>query len=209
MSNNKTINKKEIKVLTLKKILFNLKTYFWKLIKLIKNIFRCVLIFIKKNSKKTYLGLLKLFKIIKFKITKIFKKEKKDLLSKTTEFKLKKKIDKTKKDLKNEIVNINYPIIKSLTGRILPLSLTKWDKKRRKNIYLKEAILFSISLTLIDVYCFYNLSFMNILNVFDNSVWNLITTVALTLVVLLMLSYIIDYLITESIVRKYQRKLKK
>lgn len=212
-----------------RKIIFTLKTSLLKFCQAIKDIFIKIVAFIKKNSKKICFGLQKVFKIIKFKIINIFKKEKsnslkkekllkkekKNLLSqKIIEFKSKKKINgpgKEQKDnlpeakTKYEIINLDYPIIKSLTGRILPLTLTKWDRKRRKNIYLKEAILFSITLTLIDVYCFYNLSFMNILNVFDNSVWNLIATITLTLVILLFLSYLIDYLITESIVRKYQK----
>ena len=89
----------------------------------------------------------------------------------------------------------------------MPLSLTKWDKKRRKNIYLKESLLFSIIFTLIDTICFYKFSFANILTIFDNSMWNLIVTISLTLLVLLIATYIVDYVMTEIMIKKYNKKI--
>lgn len=208
--NDKKIKKsKNVSSSKNKKIIFTLKASILKFGRITKNIFIKIIDFLKKISKKMYFNLLKLFKTIKSKIIKLFKREKKQIKKSLKE---KKQVPEkvynknlTEEKIKYEITNLDYPVIKSLTGRILPLTLTKWDKKRRRNIYLKEAILFSMILTLIDVYCFYNLSFMNILNIFDNSVWNLIATIAITLMILLLLSYLIDYLITESMVRKYQK----
>ena len=114
--------------------------------------------------------------------------------------------------LKNKIRNIKN---RRAVDNKENVKLTKIDKKKnkellkleRKNIYLKESLLFSIIFTLIDTICFYKFSFANILTIFDNSMWNLIVTISLTLLVLLIATYIVDYVMTEIMIKKYNKKI--
>ena len=181
-SNNKNNILKKVKLILLS-FLIKFKNLIIKVFKIIKNIFKNLIKFFQEKY-------LKIRKIINDKDKNITKKVKKD-----TNYKINRKKD-TKDILREED---NTLILKSLTGKILPVSLTKWDKKRRRNIYIKEALLFTIIFTLIDAICFYNFSFMNILTIFDNNIWNLILIIALTLLLLLIISYIFDSLISEFI----------
>ena len=61
-------------------------------------------------------------------------------------------------------------------------------------------------ITIIDIICFYQLPFMNILNIFDNNILNFILTIVLTLLVLFIMSYLLDYVITEVMLKKYFKK---
>ena len=103
----------------------------------------------------------------------------------------------------------NSIVLKSITGKRLPTGLNKSDKKRRKTVYLKESLFFTIILTTIDAFLYYNTSYVVILTIFDNVIWNLFVTFGCTLLFLLIGIYILDYILTENIVNYRTKKLKK
>lgn len=180
----------------LKKIKLIILSYFIKTKKIIiKNL---------KNIKK-YISLFqqKLF---------IFFKTKKNRREDTSKFQDLKKINeqaKLQETKEQEDLQEKKVFFKSLFGKKIPNSSTKSDRKRRKTIYLKEALLFSIIMTLIDIVLFYKVSSINILTIFDNNIWNLVVTIFLTLLILLISSYLFDYLITEFIFKKNMKQKKK
>ena len=96
-----------------------------------------------------------------------------------------------------------------MSGRVLPTGKSKSDKRRRKTIYLKEALIFTIILTSIDVIGFYNTPYLDILEIFDNALWNLYATLGFTLLFLLIGSFLIDLWVTEIIIKLKRRKIKK
>ena len=55
-------------------------------------------------------------------------------------------------------------VIRSITGRIMPITFLKGDKKLRRTIYLKEALIFSVFLTVLDFIAFYKLSYFDMLH---------------------------------------------
>ena len=85
----------------------------------------------------------------------------------------------------------------------------KGGKKRRKTIYLKEALLFTIILTLIDILGFYKTRYIDYLRIFDNNIWNLVATICLTLLVLFIASFLLDLIITETILKINRKKFSK
>ena len=192
---NRTLFKK-IKLILLS-IFIKTKNFFLKrLVKMKKNIIK------KYNCIKSFMT-----KLLKKKVkNKVFEKNANDEIKQIEYLKNDKELQ-TEIDL--EEVNKKDVVLKSLFGRVLPMTFTKGDKKRRKTIYLKEGLVLSISLTLIDVICFYKVPTMNILTIFDNNIWNLVATFCFSLLVLLVCSYLIDYLITEFTLRRLRKKNKK
>ena len=83
----------------------------------------------------------------------------------------------------------------------MPITSLKMDRKIRRKIYFKEALIFSLVLTTFDFIAIYKFSYFEMINLFDVSLWNIITTIVLTFLILLLGSYILDYIITEIIIR--------
>ena len=101
--------------------------------------------------------------------------------------------------------NVKKPL-RSLTGRVLPSTFLKGDKKIRKTYYLKESLIFMIVLTLFDFIGFYKIKKIDMLHIFDNSIWNIVLTITLTMLITFFGTYIIDYLVTEITLRIRKRK---
>ena len=66
-----------------------------------------------------------------------------------------------------------------------------------------------ILFTALDVICFYHTTFLDILNIFDNNIWNLIATLCLTLLILLIGTFFLDMILTESIISFKKRHIRK
>ena len=168
---------------------------------------------IVKLIKKIPLLLKKLYLLIKNKIIKL-KKDNKNIKTKK---------DNKSKDIKNEKEEIqeqnelvwnkskviktnNMKPLRSLTGRVLPSTFLKGDRKIRKTYYLKESLIFMIILTLIDFIGFYRIKKIDMLHIFDSSIWNIVITITLTMLITFSASYLIDYFTTEIILRIRKRK---
>ena len=93
-----------------------------------------------------------------------------------------------------------------MTGRVLPSSFLKADRKIRKTFYLKEALIFMIVFTLIDFIGFYRIKKIDMFHIFDNSIGNIVLTTTFTMLIIFIGTYIIDYIITEVTLRIRKRK---
>ena len=91
----------------------------------------------------------------------------------------------------------------------MPITSLKMDKKKRRKVYFREALIFSVILTTFDFIAFYKLSIFDMLNIFDVSLWNILITVILTFLIILLGSYLLDYIITEIIIKINRNKRKK
>ena len=56
-------------------------------------------------------------------------------------------------------------------------------------------------ITLIDFIGFYKIKNIDMLHVFDNSLWNIIITITITMLIIFIGVYTIDYMITEITLR--------
>ena len=96
--------------------------------------------------------------------------------------------------------------MKSFTGMVLPITFMKGDRKKRKKVYLQESLLFAVLITAVDFVLFYKTSYFDMLHIFDNNIWNLIVTTFLTLLIMFIGSYILDYILTETILKIKRKK---
>ena len=195
----------------------------------VKNFFVNLFKNIKKGFIKFGLLLKKIFISIKDKIKNIGKIKTKKKSKKTKKTKKEKKVKKTKeivlepkknkkikfnildklkrknkpkknKKIKDKNVRQRKPL-RSLTGRVLPSTFLKADRKIRKTIYIKESLIFMIIITIIDFIGFYKTNYLDMLHIFDNSLWNIVITITLTMLITLVGVYIIDYMVTEITLR--------
>ena len=102
-------------------------------------------------------------------------------------------------------VNVRKPL-RSITGRVLPSTFLKADRKIRKTFYLKEALIFMIVFTLIDFIGFYRVKKIDMFHIFDNSIWNIVLTTTLTMLIIFIGTYMLDYIVTEITLRIRKRK---
>ena len=115
--------------------------------------------------------------------------EKKSIKERIKQIKENKNLEKSEKksinnNLTKENIELKKSVIRSITGRIMPITSLKMDKKKRKKIYFKESLIFSIFLTMFDFISFYKLSYIDMLHIFDTSLWNIIVTVILTFLII-------------------------
>ena len=66
-----------------------------------------------------------------------------------------------------------------------------------------------ILFTILDVICFYNTTYLDVLTIFDNNIINLVVTIVLTLIFLLISSFIIDMILTEAVISFKKRRIRK
>ena len=188
-------------LLILLSILIKLKNLFINIFKLIKKL---ILLIIKLFGK--IILLIKML-FLKIKIKKNIKEEKNNKIEeKEEELEDTKEYNKLVVNEKKIIRINNRKPLRSLTGRVLPSTFLKGDRKIRKTYYLKEALIFMIILTLIDFMGFYRVKKIDMFHLFDNSIWNIVLTTSLTLLVTFFASYIIDYFVTETTLRIRKRK---
>ena len=158
----------------------------------------------------------RLFEFIKLKLNFSNKSKKKTLHKKKKDFKKlkpKKQIiedeyipKKVLKWEKKSIYTCSQKPFRSFTGRVLPSTFLKGDRKLRKTYYLKESLLFTIFITLINFIGFYRIKKIDMLHIFDNSLWNVLLTLSLTILVMFIGCFFIDYFTTEILLRFRKRK---
>ena len=199
-------------VLLLLSIVIKIKYLFVKLYHCLKNSLIFIIICIKKFGiflKNSFLNFLS-----KIKNHKGNKKNKKEKKEKKVKEKKKEKKERNKKILieekkeKDAVLKkkVKIKLLRSLTGRIFPTTFLKGDKKRRKTIYLKEALILAIFITIIDFIGFYNSNYFDMLHIFDNSLLNLVATITLTLLIVFIGAYLIDLMVTEIFLKIRKKK---
>ena len=90
----------------------------------------------------------------------------------------------------------------------IPLSSDKTNTKIRVKRYLKEAIIFAIIMTIINLIAILLFEYVNVLKIFDVNVLNIIVTAFLSLIISYLVSFFIDCLVTEIWVKIKNKKNK-
>lgn len=118
------------------------------------------------------------------------------------------KNNKIKKGIKN-ISNLRsdvYNNVKSKTSdSSIPLGKSKKEKKERKRRYIKEAIVFALIITFINLLSYVLFDYVSLLRLSDIKIFNVLATMIASFIIGFIFSYIIDYLVSELWV-KIKRK---
>ena len=78
----------------------------------------------------------------------------------------------------------------------IPVGATKDEKKQRFQRVIKEAVVYAIILTIINVLLATLLDDVNFLRLFDVKIFNVLITIIISLVFNLFIAFAVDYLIT-------------
>ena len=105
-----------------------------------------------------------------------------------------------KKDIE-EIKNVSsdaYKNVKEKTSdKSIPLGKSKEDKKKRKKRYLKEALVFALIITFINLLSYVLFEYVNLLRIFDIKIFNVLATMIASFIISFIFSFIIDYIVSE------------
>lgn len=99
----------------------------------------------------------------------------------------------------------------SLFRKKLPLGINDDDKKSRRLIYLKESLIFSLIMIVIDLILLLLPIEYETLPIFKNPTANILIQVIIDFIFLFGISFVFDYLVGESNIKQYnlQNKSKK
>ena len=88
----------------------------------------------------------------------------------------------------------------------IPLGCEKENTKIRVKRYLKEALIYSLIITIINLFSMLIFNYVNILHLFDVNILNIIVTVLLSLIISYVVAFFIDCLLTEIWVKIKEKK---
>ncbi len=135
-------------------------------------------------------------------------KEKDKTIVKEKKVKEEVELVKKKDDLKEETKEVKEKKKYFVLENDIPLASDKINTKIRIKRYLKEAIIFAIIITIINLIAILLFDYVNVLKIFDVSVLNIVVTVFLSLIISYLISFFIDCLVTEIWVKIKNNKNK-
>ena len=115
---------------------------------------------------------------------------------------------KKKDDLKEEPKEIKEKKKYFVLENDIPLASDKINTKIRIKRYLKEAIIFAIIITIINLFAILLFDYVNVLKIFDVNILNIVVTVFLSLIISYLISFFVDCLVTEIWVKIKNNKNK-
>ncbi len=124
------------------------------------------------------------------------KKEKVKIKSKdkiTKEGKLKKNFE----EFKSIGVDAYNTVREKTSDRSIPIGKNKNEKKKRIIRYLKEALVYAIIITFINLLSYVIFDYVNLLRLFDIKIFNVLLTIIVSLIIGFIFSFIIDYTVSE------------
>ncbi len=92
------------------------------------------------------------------------------------------------------------------TDKTIPLGKTIAEQNKRSRRLIKEAIVYAIILTIIDVLCILIFDYFNFLRLFDVKWLNIVVTIILALIFNFFVAFMIDYFVTNVWVTKKRKK---
>lgn len=92
-------------------------------------------------------------------------------------------------------------IPRSIWGKKLPIN----NRKERMKIYLAESIIFMIAMTIFDILALFIVKSKATFRFFDNYTINYILSVLITSLILFIISYSFDFIVSETNVRKCRK----
>lgn len=148
-----------------------------------------------------------LLKKVKVKELKTSKKEKEKERKEKRKFNRKSiHLTQTFVNIKDKSVNkINY-VKEKTNDKHIPIGKSKEEKKRRFKRLVKEAIVYAIILTFINIICVLIFDYFNFLRLFDVKVLNVIVTIVVSLIFNFFIAFMIDYFTTEIWLKKKRKK---
>lgn len=105
-----------------------------------------------------------------------------------------------KKDIEEikAVSSDTYKAVKEKTSdKSIPLGKNKEDKKKRKKRYLKEALVFALIITFINLLSYVLFEYVNLLRIFDIKIFNVLATMIASFIISFIFSFIIDYIVSE------------
>lgn len=88
----------------------------------------------------------------------------------------------------------------------IPVGKTKEETVKRSKRLIKESIVYSIILTIINVLCILIFDYFNFLRLFDVKALNIIVTILLSLIFNFFVAFMIDYFVTEIWLKKKRKR---
>ncbi len=139
---------------------------------------------------------------------------------KETKVEEKKKVRKEKRKTNRKAIHLTQTLTtikeKSVTkindvkdranDKHIPVGKTRNDKKRRSKRLIKEAILYSIILTIINISCIVIFDYFNFLRLFDIKALNIVTTIVISLIFNFFVAFMVDYFVTFVWLKKKRKK---
>ena len=104
---------------------------------------------------------------------------------------------KTLSNIKTKSVDTINTVKEKTTDRNIPVGKSKEEKKKRSRRFIKEAIVYSIILTIINVLCIVIFDYFNFLRLFDVKYLNVIVTIVISLIFNFFIAFMVDYFVTE------------
>lgn len=92
-------------------------------------------------------------------------------------------------------------IPRSIWGKKLPIN----NRKERMKIYFAESIIFMIAMTIFDILALFIVKNKATFRFFDNYTINYILSVLITSLILFIISYSFDFIVSETNVRKCRK----
>lgn len=88
----------------------------------------------------------------------------------------------------------------------IPVGKTRDEQVKRSKRLIKEAIVYMIVLTLIDVICILLFDYFNFLRLFDVKALNIVVTILIALIFNFFVAFMVDYFVTGIWVKKKRKK---
>ena len=104
---------------------------------------------------------------------------------------------KTLSNIKTKSVDTINVVKEKTTDRNIPIGKSKEEKKKRSKRFIKEAVIYSIILTIINVLCIVIFDYFNFLRLFDVKYLNVIVTIVISLIFNFFIAFMVDYFVTE------------
>ena len=102
----------------------------------------------------------------------------------------------TLSNIKTKSVDKINTVKEKTTDRNIPIGKTKEEQKKRSKRFIKEAFIYAIVLTIIDIACIYIFDYFNFLKLFDVKYLNVIVTILIALIFNFFIAYMVDYFVT-------------
>ncbi len=134
------------------------------------------------------------------KIEKEQRKEKRKTNRKTSGF------TQTLTNIKELSVNKINDVREMTSDNTIPLGKTIHEQNKRSKRLIKEAIVYAIILTIVDILCILIFDYFNFLRLFDIKALNVIITIIICLIFNFFVAFMIDYFVTNVWVTKKRKK---
>lgn len=113
------------------------------------------------------------------------------------------------KDIVNGMDNLKEVLPRNIFGKLLNPNMTKEAKYDRYKNYLKEGIIFGIVMTILSIIGFLTQNDNSfIIDITSNNNLNIGISILIELILLIVISFIIDIIFSENIVKRYNKKKK-